>query len=282
MHHKKGFADGHFYSPLIDPSELLSRIDQIWPVNPVALGLDFDDDAHEKVLREYFPKFIGDYDYPEHGPSDEELKYFYTQNSQFSWLDSRLLFVLIRALSPKRIVEVGSGYSSVLMADVNHRFFGGAIKVQCIEPFPRAFMKNGLLGIDAVIQKKVQDVNLGVFESLESGDFLFIDSSHVSKTGSDVNFLVFEVLPRLQPGVFVHFHDIFLPLDYPKDWVIDHGRSWNEQYLLHALLMFNATYSIFFGSSYAFLHHNQLVIDAIKHPKGFGFSGGSFWILRNH
>ena len=79
-----------------------------------------------------------------------------------------------------------------------------------------------------------------MFEKLEAGDVLFIDSSHVAKTGSDVNYLFFEVLPRLRRGVRVHVHDIFLPIEYPRDWVIDENRSWNEQYVLRALLMFSS------------------------------------------
>ncbi|MEO8801981.1 MAG: hypothetical protein ABI304_11880, partial [Rudaea sp.] len=118
------------------------------------------------------------------------------------------------------------------------------------------------------------------FTALESGDVLFIDSSHVAKTGSDVNYLYFEVLPRLAPGVRVHIHDIFLPHDYPREWVLDENRSWNEQYLLRALLMHSKGFRVIFGCSYAFWRFPELVRTALAHPNGHAFAGGSFWIER--
>lgn len=111
------------------------------------------------------------------------------------------------------MIEFGSGYSSLLMADVNRRFLGNQSHVRCIGPYPRELLKRGVAGIDEVLVQRVQDVSLNVFADLEAGDVLFIDSSHVSKTGSDVNYLYFEVLPRLTAGVVVHIHDIFLPHD---------------------------------------------------------------------
>ena len=205
------FPDGHFYSPIVDLPDVTARRDAIWPREPVILGIDFNDEYHRNMLQDYFPRYIADYDYPDEGAPDESLARFYNRNTQFSWLDSRTLFVMIRKLAPRRIIEVGSGYSSMLMADVNRRFFDGAIDVTCIEPFPRPFLQRPVPGITRVIQEKVQAVPLSTFEALDRGDILFIDSSHVAKTGSDVNYLFFEVLPRLKPGVAIHVHDIFLP-----------------------------------------------------------------------
>lgn len=273
--------NGHFYSPICDPADLMERRDEIWPAMvPACLGIDFDDAAHLQVLEEWFPRFIGDYDYPEHGPEDGELSSYYTQNSQFGWLDSRALFVLMRALAPRRIIEVGSGYSSLLMADVNCRFFAGAMDIRCIEPYPREFLTRGVAGLHEVIVERVQKVPLSTFASLQANDILFIDSSHVAKTGSDVNHLFFEVLPRLQPGVIVHFHDIFLPADYIQNWAIDENRSWNEQYLLRALLMHSTAFKTLFGSYYAWLRHPEQVRKALASPTGDAFGGGSFWLRR--
>jgi hypothetical protein len=124
-------------------------------------------------------------------------------------------------------------------------------------------------------------VPLGIFEALESGDILFIDSSHVSKTGSDVNYLYFEVLPRLKPGVKIHIHDIFLPHEYLKEWVLGECRSWNEQYLLRALLMYSSAFSVVFGCAYAMATMADKVKAALSHPKGHAFGGGSFWMEKN-
>ena len=209
--------NGHFYSPVVDPESLRSRQAQLWPDKPRVLGIDFNHDYHRKVLEEFFPRHLPAYDYPEQVKQDENR--FYTQNSQFSWLDSRTLFVLLNEWQPRRLIEVGSGFSSLLAADINRRFLGHAMHLTCIEPYPRDFLKRAIPGLSQVVEEKVEDVPLSVFEALETGDVLFIDSSHVAKTGSDVNYLFFEVLPRLKKGVRIHVHDIFLPHDYPKQWV---------------------------------------------------------------
>lgn len=275
---RTAFPAGHFYSPVVDPGELLPS--RIWPADPQVLGIDFNDASHIQILAEHFPRYHPLYDYAETGEETPALRQFFTDNSQFGWLDSRTLFVLLHAWRPRRIVEVGSGFSSLLMADVNRRWFGSSIDVACIEPFPRAFLKSGIEGISRLVEAKVQDVPPDEFARLRDGDILFIDSSHVAKTGSDVNFLVFEVLPRLAPGVFVHVHDVFLPHDYAKEWVIDQNRSWNEQYVLRALLMYSTAFRVIFGSSYALHAHRTLLVSALAFPDGRSFAGGSFWFQR--
>jgi len=281
MSRNAAHPDGHFYSPVVDPDDLVAREAELWPANPVVLGIDFDDHSHLQVLQALYPRHIGNYDYPELTPAgDETLRGFYTQNSQFSWLDSRSLFVLLCEWRPRRIIEVGSGYSSLLMADVNQRFLDGGCEISCIEPYPRAFLTRELPGLTRVVQKKVQAVPLSTFDSLQAGDILFIDSSHVAKTGSDVNYLLFDVLPRLAPGVRIHVHDIFLPNDYPKEWAIGENRSWNEQYALRALLMYSTAFKVVFGCSYAFARFPSEVQKALAHPAGHAFAGGSIWIER--
>jgi hypothetical protein len=235
---------------------------------------------HEHILREVFPRQFSAYDYPEKLAETPELTDFFTQNSQFSWLDCRSLFVLLRQWRPRRLFEVGSGFSSLLVADVNRRFLDNSVDVTCVEPYPREFLHDGLPGISRLIRAKVQDVPLATFAELDAGDVLFIDSSHVAKTGSDVNYLYFEVLPRLKPGVRIHIHDIFLPHDYPADWVLRENRSWNEQYLLRALLMYSTGFRVLFGSNYAYWRYPELVRAALAHPRGHAFGGGSFWIER--
>jgi hypothetical protein len=273
--------DGHFYSPVVDPDDIARRQQQLWLADPQVLGIDFNDAYHTEVLEQFFPRYIADYRYPEQAPSeDAALEGYYTQNSQFSWLDSRSLFVLMREWRPRRVIEVGSGYSSLLMADVNRRFLDGQCEVVCIEPFPRPFLERGIDGLSEVIVQPVQQVPLSRFEALQAGDILFIDSSHVAKTGSDVNYLFFEVLPRLAAGVRIHIHDIFLPHEYLKDWVIGENRSWNEQYLLRALLMYSTAFRVLFGCSYAFHRFPDQVRQALNLPSGQAFGGGSMWIER--
>ena len=127
--------NGHFYSPIVDPAEIRAVAERIWPADvPNAAGIDFDDAGHAHVLEDLFPRYFGDFDYAEVGPADEELDAFYVRNSQFSWLDARLLFVLLRAWRPRRVIEVGSGFSTVLMADVARRFLDGALSITAVEP----------------------------------------------------------------------------------------------------------------------------------------------------
>jgi hypothetical protein len=272
------FPPGHFYSPIVDPNALDRA--RIWPENPVATGIDFNDASHLSILTSDFPRFYPDYDFPDTLPDTPELDTFYTGNTQFSGLDCRALFVLLRAWQPARLIEVGSGYSSLLIANVNRRWLGRAMDVTCIEPYPRPFLERAIAGLTRLDRRKVQDVPLATFSALKAGDVLFIDSSHVAKTGSDVNYLYFEVLPRLARGVLVHVHDIFLPHDYPPAWVIDENRSWNEQYVLRALLLGGRAFEVVFGSAYACTRWPHQVVAALAHPDGQGCGGGSFWLRK--
>ena len=277
---KLGLADyapsGHFYSPIVDRVELAVRDSRLWPAQPcLPAGIDFNDASHHHILETEFPRFIADFDYTKASPGSSGK--YATDNPQFGWLDAKALFVLLRAWRPARVIEVGSGHSSLLMADVNTRFLEGAMHITCIEPYPESFLHSSACAIDRLVQAKVQDVPLEEFDALAAGDVLFIDSSHVSKVGSDVNHLLFKVLPRLASGVRIHIHDIFLPFEYPRSWVLEQGRSWNEQYLLQALLMDSTAFGVVFGSAYCTWKHPDLLANAVAGLEQAG-GGGSFWI----
>ena len=269
------FPDGHFYSPVIDRSEVRAAAGRIWPAHPDVRGVDFNAAGQRELLREIFPKYIGDYDYPETLPEGSDPQRFFDRNPAFGWLDSAL-FVLLRHWRPQRVVEVGSGYSTLLMADVNRRFLGRRADIRCIEPYPAPYLTPPPDGVVEVIPSRVQDVPLEIFDGLAAGDVLFIDSSHVSKIGSDVNHLMFEVLPRLATGVHIHFHDIFLPYDYPRDWVLELGLYWNEQYVVRAMLTLTRGFRVAFGSAYASVACSDDVAAALA--PGSPCGGASFWI----
>jgi hypothetical protein len=274
------FPPGHFYSPIVDPATLREKEEEIWGENKTCLGIDFNDANHVRILTEVFPGFMGSYTYADDLPETQDLTRYFTNNSQFGWLDSRTLLVLLQELRPKRIVEIGSGFSSLLTADVNNRLLQNSVKFSCIEPYPREFLLKPLPGLHEVLVQKVEDLPISYFAELAAGDVLFIDSSHVSKTGSDVNYLVFEILPRLQPGVKIHIHDIFLPYEYPQDWVLDLNRSWNEQYLVRALLMYSTAFKVYFGCSYAFRKFPHLVASALGVRQDEAYGGSSLWLER--
>ena len=278
---RTAYPNGHFYSPVVNTAELMDIKDRIWPDRLPALpGIDLNDRSHRRILAKWFPRYMPDYDYPEKLSGDQDETQFHTHNSQFSWLDARTLFVFLRKVKPRRMIEVGSGFSSLLSADVNHRFLDDRCHFLCIEPYPRAFLLDGVPGMSELVTQKVQDIPLAEFDKLKRGDILFIDSSHVCKTASDVNFLYFEVLPRLKAGVLVHVHDIFLPFEYPVEWVMEDNRSWNEQYLLRALLMYSRAFRVMFGCMYAQDKFPDLVERALGLPAGGGFGGGSFWLKK--
>ena len=235
-HVPKAFPDGHFYSPLVDVEELRPREAALWKPRLTIPGIDFNDASHASLVAGAFARHMPEYCYPDHIEETPDLTTFYSRNTQFSWLDCRALFALLREWRPRRIVEVGSGYSTLLMADWKRAGGAGSTRLECVEPYPRRFLKSPDLGIDALHQIKIQEMPLDYFSSLEAGDILFVDSSHVLKTGSDVSFLYLEVFPSLKPGVRIHIHDIFLPLEYPREGV-NEGRNWNEQYLLQAMRM---------------------------------------------
>lgn len=175
-------------------------------------------------------------------PSDK-FRYYYG-NEYFMAGCAHVLFYMINVLKPKKIIEVGSGFSTAVMLDTNENCFDNKIEVTAIEPYPGRLKK--ILRPDDVLEiceKKLQDIPVDYFECLGENDILFIDSSHVSKFNSDVNYIFFEILPRLKKGVYIHFHDIFYPFIYPKQWIYE-GRAYNEMYLLRAFLMDNQNYKI--------------------------------------
>jgi predicted O-methyltransferase YrrM len=265
---------GHYYSPIVSPEEMEKRKDEIWkaPVNSIP-GIDLRESEQLKLLesfKSYYAKL------PFEAEAKEGLRYQYA-NSMYSYSDGIMLFSMMMHFKPKRIIEVGSGYSSALMLDTNHNFFDSSIQCTFIEPYPERL--NSLLKPNEKIslrQQPVQDIDLSLFEALEENDFLFIDSTHVSKTGSDVNFIFFEILPKLKKGVKIHFHDIFYPFEYPKQWVITEGRNWNEDYILRAFLSYNSEFRIIMFNTYLEHFHEKWFAENM--PLCLKNRGGSIWI----
>ncbi len=164
------------------------------------------------------------------------------------------LFAMIRKLRPARYFEVGSGLSTYYcsLARKQNREEGTDTKITCIEPYPFAKL-NEIEQIELIV-KEVQDVPLSAFDSLASGDVLFIDSSHILRLDGDVSYLFLEVLPRLAPGVYIHVHDIPFPynIPYPPEYwtFLEDPQSlhwpmyWNEAMLLQALLAFSPAFEV--------------------------------------
>jgi hypothetical protein len=213
--------------------------------------------------------------------NDGTMHYYY-QNGAFELLDAECYYGIIRKFKPARILEVGSGFSTLLALEAVGKNAaedsGRTCVLTCIEPYERPFLES--LDI-TLIRQKVEDVPQSHFEALQPGDILFIDSSHMVRPGGDVLHLILDVLPKLQSGVWVHIHDIFLPDDYPLEWLRDEFRFWNEQYLLEAFLSGGAQYEIMVALNYLHTRHlsalQQIFPNAEKYPDAFP---GSFWLRK--
>ncbi len=151
-----------------------------------------------------------------------------------------------------------------------------------IEPYPNKILQKGFPGLSKLIKKEVQDVGLDEFYKLNENDILFIDSSHVLKIGSDVQYEYLEILPRLNKGVIVHVHDIFLPAEYPKEWVLKNYRFWTEQYLLQAFLTFNNTFEVLWVGSYMHFKYPDLLKKSFNSYNPKTVCPGSFWMQRKN
>lgn len=264
------YRDGHFYSPAVDASSLRANQSQLWPDSPPATpGITWDTDRHRRLLGDW-QHIAADWDYADRPAATG----FREPNGAFEGLDARVLYAMLRSLKPARFIEVGSGMSSLLIADLNTRHLNKAMTFTAIEPYPKDYLRGPVEGLTQLLVDQVQNVPLEVFEALGAGDILFIDSSHVAKTGSDVNYLYLQVLPRLASGVYIHIHDIFLPWDYPYDWVVRERRNWNEQYLLQALLIDSRRFQIHFANHFA----QRMLPEAVEACWGNRHGGGSIWL----
>lgn len=270
------FPAGHYYSPIPTKEDVLSYVNARTPVTSDLLGIDLNEKNQRITLDEYIP-FYQELQFPE---KETPGRRYYYDNIWFSYSDAIFLYSFLRKYQPKRIIEIGSGFSSAVMLDTIDDFFPQRPEVTFVEPYPDrllSLLRDGDKQQVKLIDKKIQDVPLEVFQSLESGDLLFIDSSHVAKCGSDLQLIMFEILPRLKPGVFVHFHDVFFPFDYPAEWLIE-GRYWNENYFLRAFLSYNSEWRIHFFTSYAHLVFGNIIND--KMPLCVKNPGGSLYIQR--
>lgn len=285
-----GITPGHFYSPINDHDFLKSREDKIW-IRDVVDGVVLNEEIPEliegielnieeqidlfKSFTQYYPEI------PFKWTKEPGLRYYF-QNYYYEQVDGTILYSLMRKLNPKRIIEVGSGFSSALMMDVNNLFFDNSIKLTFIEPYPDrlySLMSQTDLECNTVIPEIVQDVDLELFKELEPNDILFIDSSHVVKTGSDVQHILFKILPILKSGVYVHFHDIYYPYEYPKDWMINKRWSWNEEYFIRAFLMYNNQFKVILSNLYLYTYDKKIFDDLRQYVK-IPYGGAAIWLKK--
>ena len=274
------FAPGHFYSPIVDVSDpvVIQAARAPRPIcdeGGITLVREAMEAFCERLARHHalFP-FGRD---PQPG-----FRFFYG-NPAFGAHDAVALFSMLLEYRPRRVVEVGSGYSSCLLLDTNERFFDGKLELTMIDPALEEIQTKMPFGDTAgaeLIPEKVQEVPLSVFRKLDANDILFLDSSHVAKTASDVNHYLFEILPVIAPGVLVHIHDIVYPFEYPAEWILEEKRSWNEAYAVRAFLQYNLEFPIVYWTNYA----AQAFPDKVRAlmPMAMENEGGSMWLQRRN
>ena len=240
---------GHYYSPIPSRKDVAEHAAASFARRPESLaGIDLNVAGQLAMVRALGP-LTRDLTFSDHQTGETR---YYWENDGFAPGDATALAAMMRHLQPRRIIEAGAGYSTAVMLDVVERYLPQAPTIDCIDPEPqrlRSLMRERDAERLTLHETIVQKLPLSFFEQLQANDILFIDSSHVLKLGSDVAFLLLEVLPRLAPGVVVHVHDIATSFEYPPEWY-DEGRAWNEAPALRAFLAFNRGYEILFFCDY--------------------------------
>ncbi len=274
------FTINHYYSPIPDTRKLK---DDLWASPSKLIGIKMNEKQQLELLSLFTAKFKDEYD---RFPRNETCKLheYYVNNSNFGSVDGEILFCVIRHFKPRKVFEIGSGFSTRLIAQAILRNQQEDNSYSCdfvvCDPYPSSVVKKGFPGLSKVISEPVQNVPFAEFQKLETNDLLFIDSSHVLKIGSDVHYEYLEILPRLKKGVIVHFHDIFLPSEYDRNWVLKDHIFWNEQYLLQSFLTFNNTFEILWAGNYMRIRHpKELKIAFSSNSRGEQWPA-SFWIKR--
>jgi predicted O-methyltransferase YrrM len=273
-----GYAPGHFYSPVVDVNDayvIQAVRNRLASQPPKDVRIDT---VRMKALLERLAILHVGFPFSRH--RDAAHRYYY-DNLFFGCHDGGVLFSMLLEFRPQRIIEIGCGFSSALMLDTIDHFFTGAVDLTLIDPQLDAvsllFEPQGPARARQ-LPRRVQEVPMELFDDLAANDLLFIDSSHVCKTGSDVNYYLFEILPRLKPGVLIHIHDILYPFEYLAGWTLGEKRSWNEAYAVRAFLQYNNSFEILYWNNYVF---HQLGSELAKlMPLCMENEGGSLWLRR--
>ena len=272
----------HYYSPVPDIADLRAR--RAWDRRSPLAGIDMREAQQLALLAELGRQFADECRWP-HEPSGDSSD-FHTDNSSFSYGCAAATHALFRKLRPRHVIEVGSGFSSRVIAAAlrrNEKDSGERAEYTVVDPFPGPALER-LPGVGRVLRQRVEVLDPDVFRALRANDVLFVDSGHTVRTGGDVNFLVLDVLPVLTPGVVIHFHDIPLPYEYAETYFTNprFRMFWTEGYLLQAFLCHNSAYEILLAMNFLMRDHTAAFRAAWPHydPAVHQFPSHSFWITR--
>lgn len=282
---KQGFLPMlvHYYSPVPDIDDLKRR--QVWYKKSDLPGVDFRPDHQVEFLRKLGAGYGKECDWP--STSTGNLQDFFTENNSFSFGCAAGLHTILRYYKPRKVFEIGSGYSSLIFSGalMLNAKEGSPCDYSIVDPYPSRLLANGLPSLNRVIPERVELTDVSLYESLRGNDVLFIDSGHTVRTGGDVNFLFLEVLPRLAPGVVVHIHDIDLPYEASEVYFTNPSfrMFWTESYLLQSFLAFNSQFEVLLGMKYIMVDRYQDFKEAFAStydPSKHKLSSGSFWMRR--
>lgn len=272
--HGISLTPSNFYSSIPSLSEIESSFEG--QVNaPYHNDELFKADHLMGVLRE-LREFAGELAAPVHDDPDSPKDFFW-DNGQFEYSDAISYYSFIRSRKPNKIIEIGSGFSTLIASKaIEANGFGSIV---CIEPYPRPFLES-IQHVDDVVKKPVQEIDAEWINfQLSDNDILFIDSTHTVKIGSDCLHIYLRLLPKLRHKLLIHIHDVFLPDGMPAEWAKTKHIYWTEQYLLFAYLLDNPTIQIEWGSHYH-MKFNKQQLEELAPPHILP-GGSSFWFIRN-
>ena len=263
-----------FYSPIPD----LRKIpESVWERESELAGIRFDLEQQLGYLAELHG-YLAEFRPAELATGDPDQ--YFLANGSYGPVDADVLYAIVRAAKPKRIIELGSGYTTLVAAQacLENEREGAAAEYVAFDPYP-GVVRPDLPGLTELARTPAEELPPARFGELGPSDLLIVDTTHTVKMGGDVNHVVLDVLPRLAGGVLVHFHDIFLPWEYPRKWAEDYGLYWSEQYLLQAFLSLNKEFEIL-CALYALARRRPDSLRELVPSWRDGAVPGAFWIRR--
>ncbi len=271
------FHPGYHGSTIPSRKFIEANRDRLFGPHDAFDGIDLNRDEQQMLLHELM-KFYSDFNPPEN-PTAGRL--YHSANSMYGFQDAFVLFSMLRRFKPKRVIEVGSGYSSALMLDMSPEFLPDT-KFTFIDPYSetiRKVLSSRPDGDYELVRAEVQSIDLKVFQSLGDGDLLLVDTSHAVKIGSDVSSILFRILPSLRPGVLIHIHDIYYPWEYPEEFILE-GRTYNELYFIRAFLQFNSAFKIVYNSTQMEFEFSAEFPSDFFELRGVHKRGVSLWLRK--
>jgi Methyltransferase domain len=279
--HRLWAAIGHFYSPFPDPGDAERHFDRQRATDSAALPAVNLRVPEQRLLLTEIDDFATAlvFDVTLQSARSNGRRYW-SDNPAYGDSDARFLTAILNHFRPSRLIELGCGYSSAVTLDARDRCSLPDLHISFLDPYPElleSVLREGDRETVEILPIGTQDVEIERIRQLGENDVLFIDSTHVSKPGSDVNRIFFEILPALRPGVLIHLHDIFPHFEYPETWIREQ-RGWTEQYVLRAFLQYNTAFEVALWPNFLFSLDPPSMVD--RYPDMVRNCGGAIWLRK--